>query len=116
MGLDLSMYDIDIAHRLGRYDENKIRPMIVKFVSRQTKYNVMRNTKHLRGTKLSVNEDLTRLNQQDFVLSSVRLKSKDKVVKAWSFEGKLYLKDKKDKTEVVTYSKYQMWLDLPWPK
>ena len=114
MGLELSMYDIDIAHRLGKYDENKIRPVIVKFVSRQSKYNVMMNTKHLRGTKLSMNEDLTRLNQQ--VLSSMRLKAKDKVVKAWSFEGKLYLKDKKDKTEMIPYSKYQAWLDLPWPK
>ena len=73
----------------------------------------MMNTKHLRGTKLSVNEDLTWLNQQ--VLSSMRLNAKDKVVKAWSFEGKLYLKDKKDKTEMIPFSKYQSWIDL-WPK
>ena len=46
----------------------------------------------------------------------MRLKDKANVAKAWSFEGKLYLKDKAGKTEVVPYSKYQTWLDLKWPK
>ena len=72
MGLDLSPYDIDIAHRLGKYDDKKIRPVIVKFVSRQTKYLVMQNANHLKGTKLSLNEDLTMMNQQ--VLASTRTK------------------------------------------
>ena len=114
MGLELSAYDIDIAHRLGKYENNKIRPVIVKFVSRQTKYIVMKNTKHLKGTKLSVNEDLTNVNHK--VLSSLRHKDKVNVIKDWSFEGKLYIKTKDDKTEVVPYSKFQTWLDKPWPK
>ena len=114
MGLEISAYDIDVAHRLGNYQDQKIRPVIVKFVSRQTKFNVMKNTKKLKGTTLSVNEDLTNLNHK--VLSSMRLKDKTKVVKAWSYEGKLFFKNKEDKTAVVTYPDYQAWLDLPWPK
>ena len=114
MKLDLSCYDIDIAHRLGKFEEKKIRPVIVKFVSRHTKYNVMHNTKKLKGTTLSFNEDLTKLNQQ--VLSSMRLKDKSTVVKAWSYDRKLYAKYKDETQEVITFSKFQTWLDMPWPK
>ena len=46
----------------------------------------------------------------------MRLKDKSNVKKAWSFEGKLYLKNKEGKTEVVPYSKYQKWIDLKLPK
>ena len=114
MGLDLSPYDIDIAHRLGKYDNKKIRAVIIKFVSRQTKYLVMKNAKHLKGTKLSLNEDLTRMNQQ--VLASMRLKDKDNITKAWSFEGKLYRTNKKGITELVPFAEFQMWLDKKWPE
>ena len=46
----------------------------------------------------------------------MRLKDRNRVAKAWAYEGKLYVKYKNDKTEVVPYSAYQPWLDLPWPK
>ena len=45
MGLNISSYDIDIAHRLGKYEDKKIRSVIVKFVQRQVKVTVMKNTK-----------------------------------------------------------------------
>ena len=35
--------DIDIAHRLGPYNTSKQRPIIVKFVSRQCRNEVMRS-------------------------------------------------------------------------
>ena len=107
MGLELSAYDIDVAHRLGKYEEHKIRAVIVKFVSRQTKFNFMKHTKTLKGTKYSVNEDLTSLNRK--MLSSMRLKENPttKVMKAWSFEGKPYFKNKEEKTENVKFSDYQ---------
>ena len=114
MGLELSSWDIDVAHRLGKFDDQKVRSVIVKFVSRQTKYLVMKNAKRLKGTKLSLNEDLTRMNQQ--VLASMRLKGKGNDSKAWSFEGKLYRLNKKGKSEVVPFAEFQMWLDKDWPK
>ena len=90
MNLNLSAYDIDVVHRLGRFEIGKIRPVIVKFVQREVKFNVMRNAKHLKNTPISVNEDLTQLNQK--VLSSIRLKAKHEVAKGWSQEGKLFVK------------------------
>ena len=114
MDLNISGYDIDIAHRLGKFEENKIRPVIVKFIQRQLKITVLRNTKKLKGTNLSINEDLTQLNQK--VLSSVRLKAKDKVEKGWSYEGKIYAKLKSGKTQVIGKDDFAKWLSLDWPK
>ena len=74
----------------------------------------MKNTNHIRGTTLSFNKDLIQLNQ--IVLMSMRLKDKSNVAKAWSFEGKFYLKNKAGKTEVAPYSSYQKWQDLKWPE
>jgi len=39
-GLDINEQEIDIAHRLGKYKQGKHRPIIVKFVRRQTKINI----------------------------------------------------------------------------
>jgi len=36
-GLDISEHEIDIAFRLGKYRHDKQRPIIIKFVIRQTK-------------------------------------------------------------------------------
>ena len=115
MGLDLSVQQIDIAHRLGPFSRERNRNVIVKFISRQVKYNILAHCNALRNTGVYINEDLTRLNQK--VLSSMRLKDTVNVEKSWSFEGKLFLKRKgEEKREEVTYSNYDAWLILPWPK
>ena len=113
MGLNISSYDIDIAHRLGKYEEHKIRNVIVKFVQRQLKVTVMKNTKKLKGTPISINEDLTSINLE--VLASLRLKGKDTIEKSWSYEGKLYAKMKTGKIVPITSADYTEWLALKWP-
>ena len=71
-GDDINEHEIDIAHRLGKFKQGKQRPIIVKFVRRQTKIKVFKQAKQLRQSSIYINEDLTKLNQE--VLSSVRLK------------------------------------------
>ena len=78
--------DIDIAHRLRRFEVSKRRQIIVKFVKRTTKITVLRARKLLREHKLYVNEDLTSLNQE--VFNSVRTKLLDEVEAAWTCEEK----------------------------
>ena len=114
MGMNISSYDIDIAHRLGKYEDTKIRNVIVKFVQRQVKVTVMKNTKKLKGTTISINEDLTKINLE--VLASLRLKGKDTIDKSWSYEGKLYAQMKNGKIQQVTSEDYSKWLALKWPK
>ena len=113
LGLPLHYQDIDIAHRLGKFKAGKIRPVIVKFVRRIDKINVMRNAHKLKNTKLSINEDLTHLNQS--VLASIRINGKADFSKTWSFEGKLFAKHKNGKSEQVEYKHFAKWLSM-WPK
>lgn len=114
MGLNISSYDIDIAHRLGKYEDKQIRNVIVKFVQRQVKVMVMKSTNKLKGTTISINEDLTKINLE--VLASLRLKGKDTIMKSWTYEGKLYAQMKNGKIEPVTSKDYSKWLALDWPE
>ena len=113
LGLNVSPLDIDIAHRLGKFQEGTSRPVIAKFVQRQMKNTIMKNVKYLKNTRISINEDLTKLNRK--VLSSMRLKDKANVTKTWSYDGKLFMKDKNDQTSQVKYPDYAKWLEMKWP-
>lgn len=70
---DLRMEHIDIAHRLSNQGKGK-REIIVKFVSRNVKYAVMKNRKLLKCSDIFVNDDLTRMNV--YVLMCLRKKLK----------------------------------------
>ena len=109
LGIRVEKNDIDVAHRLGKFTQDKTRPVIVKFVRRQTKSDVMRNAKLLKDTGIFLNEDLTKLNAE--VLASARLKAPEMVERAWAFEGKLYVRYKgKDRADRIEYEQFQMWL------
>jgi len=116
-GLDISVHEIDVAHRLGKYRQGKQRPIIVKFVRRQTKIQVFKYAKQLRQSAVYINDDLTKTNQE--VLSSVRIKDRDSVKKAWSHEGKIYViynqEGQDDGPHELLYRNYHYWLNLPWP-
>ena len=112
--LNLTMADIDIAHRLGKYKKDKNRNIIVRFVSRATKIRVFQHRKELKSKDIYVNEDLTKLNQD--VLTSVRVKKKDIIEQAWSFEGKIYAKPKEGETRQIQYAEFDTWTNLPWPE
>ena len=84
LGIRIEYRDIDVAHRLGKYIHNKNRPVIVKFVRRQTKIDIMKRAKLLKGTGIFINEDLTKKNAE--VLASLRLKEPTLIDRAWSYE------------------------------
>lgn len=55
-------YNVDIAHRLGRRQENKTRPVIIRFASRSFRDDTWRASKELqtlREMKLTFSEELT---------------------------------------------------------
>ncbi|KAH3837792.1 hypothetical protein DPMN_111193 [Dreissena polymorpha] len=106
LGLKVAKEDIDVAHRLGKFNRDKARPVIVKFVRRQTKSDVMRNAKLLKGSVSFLNEDLTKLSAE--VLASVRLKDPENLERAWSFEGKLYARYRgKNHSDRIDYEHFQ---------
>ncbi|KAH3802154.1 hypothetical protein DPMN_155825 [Dreissena polymorpha] len=115
LNVHLEYKDIEIAHRLGKYIPNKNRAVIVKFVRRQTKIDVMKRAKQLKGTGIYINEDLTKINAE--VLASLRLKEPSHFERAWSHEGKLFVRyNGIDRNEHVDYKQNQNWLSKPWPQ
>ena len=57
LGIHIEPTDIDKAHRLGKFQPNKNRPVIVKFVRRQTKIDILRKAKAFKGSSIFANED-----------------------------------------------------------
>ena len=80
MDINISVHQIDIAHRLGPYSRDTNRNIIVRLISRQVKFNVLTHCKELKNTGVYINEDLTHTNQK--VLSSMRLKDPKTVERA----------------------------------
>ena len=85
LGLQLEERDIDIAHRLPHFNVNNRKPraMIVKFVRRMDKFDVIENRYKLSGKKIVIKEDLTVKNSH--LLNEVS--QRDDVKKAWVVPG-----------------------------
>ncbi|XP_021375390.1 uncharacterized protein LOC110464476 [Mizuhopecten yessoensis] len=95
LNVSVTESDIDIAHRLGTYQQNKPRTVICKFTHRRKKAEVIRARRILKGQRYCVFEDLTRINQE-------RLKAifnLDCVKHSYSIDGKLFAQLKDGKKE-----------------
>ena len=113
-GIQLSKTDIDYGHRLGRFKNGKCRPIVIKFVSRDKKIQIMKMSRQLKQGKIYPSEHLTPLNQD--VFNSVRLKKRDTVESVWSRSGKIFYKNRDGNIHRVLYKQYDEWLNLPWPQ
>lgn len=87
LSMDIQNSDIDIAHRLGRFDSKKNRPVIVKFMSRRKKMECIANRYKLKGSPVVIKDDLTQENQ--YLLDTCRYD--DRVHRSWTDNGKLYV-------------------------
>ena len=79
---------IDIAHRVGSFSTISDRAIIVKFKCRKEKIAVIQNRKKLKGSGVSISEDLTVINHQLLI----KTKHNPKVESAWSSMGKIFAK------------------------
>ncbi|XP_033731169.1 uncharacterized protein LOC117320790 [Pecten maximus] len=100
LGVSLRPEDIDIAHRLGKFDNSRKRTVIVKLTHRTKKQELVRARRILKGTGLIVSEDLTRFNQQR-LSEAFRL---DCVQNSYSIDGKLFVVLKNGKRRRLFYS------------
>lgn len=78
--------DISIAHRVGLRNANRPRPIIVKFLSRKTKNEVIQNRRLLKGTHKGIVEDLIPLNMKRLLDT----KAHSNVKNCWTKEGTIY--------------------------
>ncbi len=80
IGVTVRNEEIDIVHRVGRYQKGKPRPILIKFCAHKTKENIMRKRKEAKGIKIvedlafRVRKILTYLNasRREFNLEYVK--------------------------------------------
>lgn len=88
-GAEIEVNDIAVAHRTGK-PARGLRPVLVKFVSRRKRNEVMSKKKHLKGQqgydKIFINEDLTQLRSR--LLGYV--KRLEGVERAWTIDGRIH--------------------------
>lgn len=99
MGVTVTREMIDCCHRLGKR-EGKCRPVIVKFCNRHLRNKIYDNKRKLKGSKLSIREDLTRLRVQ--LLHHVQYKLKIK--ESWTANGIVMFKIKNKIYKITKFS------------
>ena len=92
LNIDITERDIDIAHRLGKKIHNHTRGVIVRLISRKMKDRIIKEKKKLKGTGISIMEDLTKSN---YHLYKKALESQ-KVSQIWTRNGQIFCKDGDD--------------------
>lgn len=93
--LSLDNIDIEIAHRIGPVKDsdenvNTRRPIICKMLRRTDKIKVIASRRKLKGQKVSISDELTKLNFE--LLKS--LQEHELIDQAWSYNGKIFAKHK----------------------
>lgn len=71
-GIDMADKDISVCHRLGKVGNNGSRNVICKFLSRNTKHQLMRAKRNLKNNdtykNIFINDDLTKLRARLYKL------------------------------------------------
>ncbi|GFS05204.1 hypothetical protein ElyMa_001193700 [Elysia marginata] len=88
IGVPTQSQDIDIAHRVGKYQHEKPRQIIVRLSNMKAKINVLKNRYKLKGQGVIVVEDLTTQNTRLF--TDIRRLSF--VTQAWTKDGTVFAK------------------------
>lgn len=93
--LKMNKVEITNCHRIGKknIDQDRPRPVLIQFSSLSSKNEVFRNKRRLKGSKLLLFEELSRLNYE-------LLKAAEEMVgrkEAWSFDGRIFIRWKGQK-------------------
>ena len=92
LDVNLERKQIATAHRIaGR--EGKARPLLVRLHKHDTKMEILKKRRILKGTGVTITEDICR-GIQDMV---VCISKADCVAQVWTWDGKICIKDKSDK-------------------
>ena len=98
LGIKIEKADICRSHRIGgkpnsrdfpsnnNQPQPRPRPIIVKFVSYNTRRRVFMNKRKLKGQKITIREDLTKANRD--VLTSAIQKYGER--NTWTMDGRIY--------------------------
>lgn len=87
LGVNIDQHDIDRSHRTGPKNgkSNRPRPIIVKFVSYRNRKIIITSRRKLKGSGISIQEDLT-LNRRNLL---AKAKQHPKTKSVWTVDGKV---------------------------
>lgn len=90
MQMQLTANNIEVCHRIGKTKEGKPRSIFLKLTDFQTKNNIFRKKKLLKGTGVVIKEDLTpvRLGIVNSAIAKTSLRD------VWTENGKIIIKIK----------------------
>ena len=104
IGVKVESYNIVAVHRLGRFNQNNNRNVIVRFLNRKKAYSCLDNSKKLSESsntiykKIFITENLCPLNKTIFNYL-YKLKKDSKIKSVWTFNGNVYFKISGDYNE-----------------
>ena len=102
LGLELNGNAISVSHRLGAKPQpgsRKVRPIIVKFVRRNDKYNVYMSKRKLSGSRIMITESLTTTRMDQYKAA----KEQFGVKKVWTSDGRILYHNDEDNKNYVYY-------------
>ena len=77
---------MDVGHRLGPFNKDQPRGIILKFVRRTNKHAVIQLRSRLANTQYVIKEDLTNVNRA----LMDKMRQRDNVSAVWSTNGKIF--------------------------
>ncbi len=81
--------ELDRTHRIGKPNHEKPRPIVVKFTRHNKRQQIMRNRKKLKGTKIGIQELLTKYNQDLLKRARDLVDQCHHVKSAWTWDGRV---------------------------
>lgn len=84
--------DLHIVHRVGKASPHKPRAMIVRFHNRNTKMKIIRDRKKLKGSGITLAEDVSTLTMQTLI----RIQKNELIASAWTWNGVIWATHTKD--------------------
>jgi hypothetical protein len=91
LGVQATPQDISIAHRLKPGPKDKVRPVVVRFVNRKMRNDVLGAKGQLKDSTFFVSEHLTKSASQLFFEARKLLREK-KIAGAWTRNGQIVVK------------------------
>ena len=90
---EINIEDLDRTHRIGKVNNGKSRPIIVKFARYNVRKKVFHNKRKLKGKNMSITESLTKIRVSK--LNEARdLYNRNNV---WTYDGRIMVKDENNR-------------------
>lgn len=94
IGITVKETKIEDCFRIGKYENGKDRPIVIKFTRLDIKRNIYNNKKILKGSGMIIREDLTTEGAKLVKMASEKIGNSNGIV--WTNEGSIFAKIKEN--------------------